>query len=188
MARTATERFDSCWKSSNPALVRPWRTARSHAGSPTTFSTTGRRASRAPATAGGPSPVAYTTSDRRPRTATQIIASALRTGQGQRRGRRSTPASYDQDGSSVGASSSTEWPRARSSRRRSAAWVAGPPMSGGKIPETSSTLIVGSRDLGPRPGGERDTHMAAERPSGSAAWAKGTSHGIRKRSASHLAP
>ena len=46
----------------------------------------GNARSRAPATAGGPSPVAYTTSNRRPRIATQPIASALRTGQGQRRG------------------------------------------------------------------------------------------------------
>ena len=48
----------SSWKSSNVRVVRPRRTPRSHAGSPTTLSATGRPARRAPATAIGPSPVA----------------------------------------------------------------------------------------------------------------------------------
>ena len=142
------------WNSSSVPANRLSRCCRSKTSSETSFTTSGRRATAAPSADRRTMLVEYTTSFPRPRRAICRTAAACLTPGGKPRDTQVTRYSRGCGSASAVVTTSTECPRPRRNSASAGAWLAGPPGSGGQMPETIRTFTAPFRSRagsGPRP-------------------------------------
>ena len=142
------------WNSSSVPEKRPSRCWRSNTSSETSLTTSGFRASAVPRAARRTMLVAYTTSAARACLRTSVTQRAYRRGVGRLRATQCTAKSRAAGGASAVVTTSILCPRARRKSASAGAWLAGPPGSGGQMPDTTRTFTAPSRSPGasdPRP-------------------------------------